>query len=110
MHRGREHAFGRRRAKIFLQVDEGPWGPGRTNTETAQILTVGRTTVERARRAFTRQGLAAALQPPALDHHRRARHLDGAGEAELTQLAGSPAPAGTSGWTLQLLADRLVAL
>ncbi len=110
VHKGRAHAFRRRRAQIWLQVDAGPWGPGRTDTDTAEILGVGVSTVERARRAFTHQGLTAALQPPALDHPRRARRLDGAGEAELTQLACSPAPAGSSGWTLQLLADRLVEL
>ncbi len=71
----------------------GPWGPGRTDTDTAEILGVGVSTVERARRAFMHQGLTAALQPPAL-----------------IQLACSPAPAGSSGWTLQLLADRLVEL
>ena len=64
----------------------GARGPGPTNTVTAQILTVGRTTVERARRAFTRQGLAAALQPHALGHPRRTPPL-GRSRAELTQLA-----------------------
>ncbi len=110
IHKGREHAFRRRRAQILLQVDVGPWGPGRTDTDTAEILGVGVSTVERARRAFMHQGLTAALQPPALDHPRRERRLDGAGEAELIKLACSPAPAGSSGWTLQLLADRLVEL
>ena len=70
---GREPAF--RRAQILLQVDVGPWGPGRTDTDTAEILAVGVSTVERARRAFTHQGLTAALQPPALDHPRRERRL-----------------------------------
>ena len=127
IHKGREHAFRRRRAQIWLQVDAGPWGPGRTDTDTAEILGVGVSSVERARRAFTHQGLTAALQPPALDHPRRERRLDGAGEAELIKLAYlrrrreargghctagrcHPAPAGSSGWTLQLLADRLVEL
>ena len=108
--KGREHAFRRRRAQILLQVDVGPWGPGRTDTDTAEILSVGVSTVERARRAFTHQGLTAALQPPALDHPRRERRLDGTGEAELIKLACSPAPVGHSVWTLQLLADRLVEL
>ena len=107
---GREKAFRRRRAHILLQVDAGPWGPGRGDVETAELWQLHTLTVGRARRAFARQGLAASLVPPALDHPRRARRLDGAGEAELTKLACSPAPAGTSGWTLQLLADRLVAL
>ena len=88
--KGREHAFRRRRAQIWRQVD------------------VGRGV--RARRAFTHQGLTAALQPPALDHPRRERRLDGTGEAALIQLACSPAPVGNSVWTLPLLADRLVEL
>ena len=99
VHKGRAHAFRRRRAQILRPGDAGSWGPGRTGRDTAEILSVGRSPVERARRAFTRQGLTAALQPPALDHPRRARRLDGVGEAELTQLAGSPAPAGSSGLT-----------
>ena len=89
------------------------WGPGvrdATDTDTAEILGLGVSTVERTRRAFMHQGLTAALQPPALDHPRRARPLDGAGEAELIKLACSLAPAGSSGWTLQLLAERLVEL
>ena len=72
------------------------------------MLTVGRSTVERARRAFQRQGLAARLQPPALDHPRRTRRLDRVDEAKLTQLACSPP--GATQWTLQLLAQQLVEL
>ena len=85
VHQGRAHAF-RRRAQIWLQVDAGPQGPGRTDTDTAEILGVGVSTVERARRAFTHQGLTEALQPPAP-----------------IKLACSPAPAGSSGWTLQVV-------
>ena len=110
MHKGRKRAFRPLRAQIFLQVDEGPWGPGRTDTVTPQILTVVRTMVSRPRLAYIRKGLVAALQPLALDHSRRARSLDGAGAAGLTKLAGLPAPAGTSGSILHLLADQLVAL
>ena len=87
VHTGREPAFRRHRAQIFLQVDAGPWGPGRTDTDTAKMLSVGVSTVERARRAFTHQGLTAALQPAPLDHPRRERRLDGIGEAELIKLA-----------------------
>ena len=89
VHKGRAHAFRRRRAQIWL-VDAGPWGPGRR---------YGHRRFWAHSRSRTRvyRGLAAA----GLDHPRRARRLDGAGEAELSR-------AGT-GWTLQLLADRLVA-
>ena len=40
--------------------------------------------------------------------NRRPRKLDGQGEARLTHLACSEPPEGRAGWTLQLLADRLV--
>ena len=110
IHTGREPAFRRRRAQIFLQVDAGPWGSGRTDTDTAEILSVGVSTVERSRRAFQSQGLDAALEPAPLDHPRRERRLDGAGAAELIKLACAPPPGGRSGWTLHLLADRLVEL
>ena len=35
---GREQAFRRRRAHILLQVDAGPWGPGRGDVETARVV------------------------------------------------------------------------
>jgi hypothetical protein len=38
------------------------------------------------------------------------RKLDGAGEARLIAVACSQPPQGRSRWTLELLADRLVAL
>ena len=40
--------------------------------------------------------------------NRRPRKLDGEGEAHLTALACSQPPDGRAGWTLHLLADRLV--
>ena len=104
---GREKAFRRRRAHILLQVDAGPWGRG--DVVTAELLQLHPLTVGRARRAFAQQGLAANLVPPALDHARRERKLDGIEEAELTQLACSPPPLGAAQGTLPLLADRLVA-
>ncbi len=85
-------------------------GPGGTDAATAEMLSLSPRTVAYARRALAHEGRAAALPPPPLDHPRRARTLDGAGEAQLVRLACAPAPAGHSQWTLQLLADRLVEL
>lgn len=48
---GQEPAF-RRRAHVLLQVDEGPWGPGRGDVETTELLQLHPFTVGRARRAF----------------------------------------------------------
>ncbi len=52
--------------------------------------------------------LEAALERK-VQVNRRQRLLDGAGEATLTMLACSRPPKGQARWTLQLLADRLVA-
>ena len=42
--------------------------------------------------------------------NRKARRLDGAGEAQLVTLACSQAPDGRKRWTLQLLRERLIQL
>ena len=66
-------------------------------------------TIERVRQRFVEEGLDAALNPRP---PRRAypRKLDGAAEARLVALACSAPPEGRARWTLQMLADRLVAL
>jgi transposase len=96
-------------ARILLKADEGWGGPALSDEEVAQGVECGRVTVARVRQRFVEQGLEAALvpKPPARVY---ARKLDGGGEAHLVALACSSPPAGRKGWTLQLLADRLVAL
>jgi hypothetical protein len=66
-------------------------------------------TVHRVRQRFVDEGFeAAVLRKPATN--RQYRKLDGDGEAKLIAAACSAAPAGRSRWTLELLADKLVAL
>ena len=109
VHTGARKAFPRRRAQIWLQVDQGPEGPGLTDQQVAERLAVGRRTVERARQAWATQGLEAGLQAAANDHPRNPRRLDGRGEARLVALACGPPPPGFARWTGQLLAEALVA-
>ena len=96
-------------ARVLLKADEAFGGPGLSDEEVAEAVECGRVTVARVRRRFVEQGLEAALvpKPPARVY---ARRLDGDGEAHLVALACSSPPAGRRRWTLQLLADRLVAL
>ena len=63
--------------------------------------------MERLRRRCVEEGLARALGRKE-QLNRRPRKLDGEGEARLTALACSQPPDGRAGWTLHLLADRLV--
>ena len=68
-----------------------------------------RATVERVRKRFVEEGLEAALKRKE-QKNRKAKKIDCQVEAQLVALACSEPPEGRKRWTLQLLADRLVAL
>lgn len=91
------------RARVLLLSDQGS-----TDEQIAATLHVGTTTVERLRRRFVEEGLDVALQE-------RPRpggtpKLDGKQEALLVALACSEPPQDRAKWTMQLLADKLVAI
>ncbi len=97
------------RARILLKADAGPGGPAWEDGKISEALQVGRATVERVRKQLVEHGMDVALErkKPEREYERR---LDGQGEARLIALACSQAPEGRERWTLQLLADRMVAL
>jgi transposase len=92
-----------RRARILLLADED-----RLDTAIADAVGCCVATVERVRRRCAAEGVAAAL----VDRPRpgAARLLDGKAEAVLVALACTTPPDEREAWTMQLLADRLVAL
>ena len=96
-------------ARILLHADSGAGGPAKSDAAIAEAVEVSVATLERVRQRFVEEGLAAALnpRPPRRTYPRK---LDGAAEARLVALACSPPPDGRARWTLQMLADRLVAL
>jgi hypothetical protein len=107
--RGKAAAGKLTHARILLKADESAGGPGWPDARIVEALGVGKNTVCRVRERFVEQGLGAALvRKPAARTY--ARKLDGRGEAHLVALACSEPPDGRKGWTLQLLADRVVAL
>ena len=97
-------------ARILLQADEGPEGPGWSDQRIAEALSVHPRTIANVRQRLVEQGLEAALNrkkrelPPCL------RKLDGKAEAHLIALRCGEPPEGRRRWTLQLLADKLVEL
>jgi transposase len=96
-------------ARILLKADAGAGGPAWDDERIAKAVECGASTVYRVRQAFVEEGLAAALfrkKPTGRQYHK----LDGAQEAHLIALACGAPPEGRSGWTLRLLADRLVEL
>ena len=105
--RGRGAAYKQTHARILLLVDESQEGGAMKDEDIAQALKVGSATVERVRRRGVEEGVEAALGRRQ-QVNRCPRKLDGEGEAHLVALACSQPPEGRAGWTLQLLADRLV--
>ena len=96
-------------ARILLKADEGPEGPGWVDDRVADAVETSQATVWRVRKQYVERGLAAALdrRPPRREYVRK---LDGAAEARLVALSCSAPPAGQAGWSLRLLADKLVEL
>ena len=92
-----------RRAQILLAADQGL-----TDAAIAAAIHASTSTVERTRQRFVTGGLDWALGERPRPGARR--KLSGKAEAYLVALACSAPPKGQAHWTLQLLADRLVAL
>jgi transposase len=103
LERGPLNGRRRRHLQIPLMADEG-----QTDQQIAAATGAGRSTVERIRKRFAREGLEAAVHdkprsgaPP---------EFDGKQEAMIIALACSDAPEGRTCWTAELLANRAVAL
>ena len=97
-----------KRAHILLHVDAN--GPHWSDAHVATALHCHAKTVRLVRQRFGEQGLAAALVRTKQVKPSRQRLLDGAKEAHLIALRCGPPPKGQAKWTLQLLAEQLVAL
>lgn len=91
------------RAQIVLLADEG-----HSDAAIATSVHVGALTVHRVRKRYAEDGLDAALgERPRPGGQPK---LDGKQEALLVALTCSEPPEGRPKWTMQLLADRLVAI
>ena len=97
-------------ARVLLLADEGPGGPRRNDEDIVEALQVSPSTIARVRKRFVTESLTAALdhrpQPPRPEKVK----ITDAVEKRLLRLACSDPPQGRCCWTLELLADRLVAL
>lgn len=97
-----------RRAQILLKTDAD--GPAWTDTKIAEAFNCRVQTIEKLRKRLVTEGFELALNG-------KKRHtppieplLDGRGQAQLLALRLGKPPEGYGKWTLQLLADELVAL
>ena len=105
--KGRAAAYRQTHARILLLSDENQAEGAMMDREIARVLKVGTATVERVRRRCVAEGVEAALDRRQ-QLRRRAKKLDGSGEAHLIALACSKPPEGQVKWTMKLLAEGLV--
>ena len=106
--KGKTQAYRIKHANILLAVDAD--GFDWSDEQAAEAFGCHVNTASNVRRRFVEQGLEAAVERKKQKSPSRERILDGEKEARLIALACSQPPAGRSKWTLQLLADNLVAL
>ena len=97
-----------RRAQILLKADaDGPNWPDR---QIAEAFHCRVQTVENLRKRLVTEGFEAAVNRKVRESPPTPPKLDGQGEAKLIALRLGKPPAGYGRWSLQLLADELVAL
>lgn len=111
---GKHSARVQTRARILLLAAErsvssrgGSTRRSNSNQTIGEDLLISARTVSRVRQRFVAEGLQAALGER--ERSGRPTEIDGEAEAKLVMLACSEPPEGRSRWTLQLLADRMVA-
>ncbi len=95
------------RARILLLADAAQEGGGCQDEVICQKVHTSASTVVRVRQRFAQAGVEAALSHKP-QGKRKARKLDGVGEAHLIALVCSAPPAGHKQWGLHLLRDKLI--
>src|SRR6266481_5931206 len=97
-----------RRAQILLKADAD--GPGWTDARIAEAFNCRVQTIENLRKRLVTEGFELALEGKKRQEPPTPYKLDGEAEAQLIALRLGKPPAGYGHWTLQLLADEMVAL
>ena len=97
-----------RRAQILLKADAD--GPGWPDAKIAEAFNCRVQTIETVRKRLVTEGFELALDGKKRETPPTPPKLDGAAEAKLIAMRLGKPPAGYGHWTLQLLADELVAL
>lgn len=107
---GKAAAYKIRHANVLLAVDESDAGRGLKDAEVARTLGIGLRSIESLRCRFVEEGLDAALGRKKRERPSIEPMFDGEKEAKLIAVACGAKPEGRARWTLELLADRVVAL
>jgi hypothetical protein len=97
-----------RRAQILLKADAD--GPAWADAPIAEAFNCRVQTIENLRKRLVTEGFEAALERKKRPEPPTPSKRDGEAEAQLIAMRLGRPPAGYGHWTLQLLADELVAL
>ena len=97
-----------RRAQILLKADAD--GPGWTDVKIADAFNCRVQTIENLRKRLVTEGFEVALEGKKRQEPPTPCKLDGEAEAKVIAMRLGKPPAGYGHWTLQLLADAVVAL
>jgi transposase len=97
-----------RRAQILLKADAD--GPGWSDVKIAEAFNCRVQTIENVRKRLVTAGCDLALNGQKRQEPPTPPKLDGEAEAKLIAMRLGKPPVGYGHWTLQLLADELVAL
>lgn len=106
--KGKAAAYRIKHANIVLAADVN--GPAWPDRHIAEAFSCHPRSVENVRPRLVLDGLSAALERKKQIRPSHQRRLNGKGEARLIALACGSPPEGRDRWTLQLLAEALVAL
>jgi len=98
------------RANALLMCDESDQGAAWSDEKIAEAFGTTTRSLENWRKQAALQGPLSLLERKQRATPPTPRILDGEKEAQLTKIACSTPPAGRSRWTLQMLADELIAL
>ena len=107
---GNAAAYRIRQANLLLAIDESEAGPKLKDAQAAEAFGVAVRTIESLRKRFVEEGLDAALERKKQVRPSVERMFDGEKEAKLIAIACGAKPEGRVRWTLELLAERVVAL
>lgn len=110
LRKGRHPARRLQKAQILLKADESEGGEGWSDVRIMDALGASASMVYRVRQQFVEEGVEATLARKKRATPPVPPVFDGEKEAQLIAIACSKAPEGRCRWTLQLLADHLVAL
>ncbi|MDD4615644.1 MAG: helix-turn-helix domain-containing protein [Alphaproteobacteria bacterium] len=108
--KGKSQAKQQLKARILLKADVSKQGEGWSDSKIIKALNTSASMVYRVRQQLVEEGIEAVLSRKQRATPAIPQIFDGEKEARLIQLACSEAPAGQARWTLNLLANKVVAL